>query len=135
MKRILATLAVWLVLLGGLYARAETVTLIKVDGAIGPATETYISRAIKESTAKGAECLVIQLDTPGGLLDSTKLIVRNLLAARIPTVVYVAPSGANATSAGCFITLAAHVAAMAPATTIGAAHPVQIGGGNSWMKP
>lgn len=109
-------------------ARAEKVAIGKVDGAIGPATAGYISRAIREADTQGAGCLIIQLDTPGGLLDSTKLIVKELLTSTVPTVVYVAPSGATATSAGCFITLAADVAAMAPATTIGAAHPVQVGG-------
>lgn len=111
--------------------RAEKVALIKIDGPIGPATAGYISRAIHESETQGAECLVIQLDTPGGLLDSTKTIVKEFLSSPVPTVVYVAPSGATATSAGCFITLAADVAAMAPATAIGAAHPVEIGAGGT----
>ncbi|MFN2509641.1 MAG: nodulation protein NfeD [Chthoniobacterales bacterium] len=111
--------------------RAEKVARIKVDGPIGPATASYISRGISEAHSQGAQCLIIQLDTPGGLLDSTKVIVQELLAAPVPTVVYVAPSGASATSAGCFIALAADLAAMAPATTIGAAHPVQMGGGGA----
>jgi membrane-bound serine protease (ClpP class) len=109
----------------------ETVCLIKIDGAIGPATASYISRAIDQATSQNARCLVIQLDTPGGLLDSTKVIVQKFLSSKVPTVVYVAPSGATAASAGCFITLAADIAAMAPATQIGAAHPVSIGGGAS----
>ncbi len=108
--------------------RAAEVGLIDIRGAIGPATEGYISRAISVATAREYACLIIQLDTPGGLLESTKNIVQALYASRVPTVVYVAPSGAGATSAGCFITLAADVAAMAPNTTIGAAHPVGIGG-------
>src|SRR5437016_6374699 len=107
---------------------AEKVGFINVDGAIGPATASYISRSIEEAKAQNVQCLVIQLNTPGGLLDSTQKIVQSFLASSFPVVVYVAPTGATATSAGCFITLAAHVAAMAPATTIGAAHPVSIGG-------
>ena len=104
--------------------------LVKIDGAIGPATATYISRAIDEAAADQDACLIIQLDTPGGLLDSTKEIVEKLLSDAVPTVVYVAPPGASAASAGTFITLAADVAAMAPNTTIGAAHPVSLTGGD-----
>ena len=108
--------------------RAEKVSLIKIDGAIGPATASYISRSIDEARAQNAQCLIIQLNTPGGLLDSTQTIVQSFLGSPVPVVVYVAPTGATATSAGCFITVAASVAAMAPATTIGAAHPVSLGG-------
>jgi membrane-bound serine protease (ClpP class) len=100
-----------------------------VDGVIGPATANYLERAIDEAESAGGECLVIRLDTPGGLLESTKTIVQDILGSAVPVVVWVGPDGASATSAGCFITLAADVAVMAPATTIGAAHPVQIGGG------
>jgi membrane-bound serine protease (ClpP class) len=107
---------------------AEKVCLIKIDGAIGPATASYISRSIDEAQTQNAQCLVIQLNTPGGLLDSTQTIVQSFLSSPVPVVVYVAPTGATATSAGCFITIAASVAAMAPATTIGAAHPVTLGG-------
>jgi membrane-bound serine protease (ClpP class) len=109
-------------------ASGEKVCLSNVDGAIGPATASYISRSVDEAKSEGAQCLIIQLNTPGGLLDSTRVIVQKLLGAPIPVVVYVAPTGATAASAGCFITLAANVAAMAPATTIGAAHPVALGG-------
>lgn len=110
-------------------ALSEQVGLIDVDGAIGPATARYIERAIGAAHESGAQCLIIRLNTPGGLLDSTQEIVQSLLAAPLPVVVYVAPSGGGAASAGCFITLAADVAAMAPATHIGAAHPVVISGG------
>jgi len=109
-------------------ASGEKVCLSNVDGAIGPATASYISRSIDEAQSEGGQCLIIQLNTPGGLLDSTRVIVQKLLGSQIPVVVYVAPTGATAASAGCFITLAANVAAMAPATTIGAAHPVALGG-------
>jgi membrane-bound serine protease (ClpP class) len=109
-------------------ASGEKVYLSSVDGAIGPATATYLSRSIDEAQSGGAQCLIIQLNTPGGLLDSTRVIVQKLLGAQVPVIVYVAPTGATAASAGCFITLAANIAAMAPATTIGAAHPVALGG-------
>jgi membrane-bound serine protease (ClpP class) len=109
--------------------RAEQVGLIHINGAIGPATATYIARALDRAATDNDECLIIQLDTPGGLLDSTKQIVSKLFQDQVPSVVYVAPAGAGAASAGTFITLAADVAAMAPDTTIGAAHPVSMGGG------
>jgi membrane-bound serine protease (ClpP class) len=109
--------------------------LIEIRGAIGPATATYIARAIDTAAARGDECLIIELDTPGGLLESTKEIVQKLFTDALPTIVYVEPSGANAASAGTFITLAANIAAMAPNTTIGAAHPVSTGGlGDSGEK-
>src|SRR6266403_851915 len=120
-------LVLWLASAAGAFA-AEKVSFINIDGAIGPATASYISRSIEEARAQNAQCLVIQLNTPGGLLDSTQTIVQSFLGSPLPVVVYVAPTGATATSAGCFITVAASVAAMAPATTIGAAHPVSIGG-------
>jgi len=104
------------------------VYVIKVEGTINPATAEYISSSIKKATEEGAECLVIELDTPGGLLESTRSIVKSILSAEIPVVVFVYPSGARAGSAGVFITLSAHIAVMAPGTNIGAAHPVGIGG-------
>lgn len=115
-------------LVGASAPAAEKVALIKINGAIGPATASYIARSIDEARTQNAQCLVIQLNTPGGLLDSTQTIVQDFLGSTVPVVVYVSPTGATATSAGCFITLAANVAAMAPATTIGAAHPVMLGG-------
>src|SRR6266581_1285905 len=129
MKTALTSLVLWLALaIAPEGFAAEKVSLINIDGAIGPATASYISRSIDEARAQNAQCLIIQLNTPGGLLDSTQKIVQSFLGSPVPIVVYVAPTGATATSAGCFITLAANVAAMAPATTIGAAHPVSIGG-------
>ncbi len=133
MKRWGAILAAWALTTVSATFAAKVCT-IRIEGAIGPATASYISRALDEAAAQGAQCLVIQLDTPGGLLDSTKVIVQKFLAAPLPVVVYVAPSGAWAGSAGCFITLAADVAAMAPTTSIGAAHPVALGGGGGEEK-
>ncbi len=106
---------------------AAQVGLIKINGAIGPATANYIARAVDIAAEKHDECLIIQLDTPGGLLESTKQIVQTFYASKVPTVVYVSPSGASAGSAGVFITLAADVAVMSPHSSIGAAHPVEIG--------
>src|SRR6266513_926003 len=129
MKSALSGLVLWLTWATAPAAfAAEQVSLIKIDGEIGPATATYISRSIEAAQSQSAQCLIIQLNTPGGLLDSTQKIVQSFLASPVPVVVYVAPTGATATSAGCFITIAASVAAMAPATTIGAAHPVSVGG-------
>jgi membrane-bound serine protease (ClpP class) len=105
--------------------------LIRINGAIGPATAEYIGRALQVAAAREYACLIIELDTPGGMLDSTKDIVQEFYTSKVPTVVYVAPSGASATSAGVFITLAADVAAMAPSTSIGAAHVVLLGPGGS----
>ena len=106
---------------------AHNVGMIEIRGAIGPATASYISRAIDVAEAQNDLCLIIQLDTPGGLLDSTEDIVQKFYDSKVPTVVYVAPAPARAGSAGVFITMAADVAAMAPHTRIGAAHPVSLG--------
>ncbi len=114
-------------LLLGVTAHAAQVGLVKINGAIGPATASYLGRALETAAAQNDECLIIQLDTPGGLLDSTEQIVQKIYDAKIPTVVYVAPAPARAGSAGVFITMAADVAAMAPHTRIGAAHPVELG--------
>lgn len=106
------------------------VAMISIEGSISPTTTNYINRGIASARELNAEALIIQLDTPGGLLESTKDIVQVFLDSDdMPVVVYVAPEGGRAASAGTFITMAAHIAAMAPATTIGAASPVQMGGG------
>lgn len=106
---------------------AQNVYTITIDGAINPSTYDYIHNAIETAREADAECLIIYLNTPGGLLKSTRMIVSDLLNAPIPIIVYVAPAGAQAASAGVFITLAAHIAIMAPGTNIGAAHPVTLG--------
>jgi membrane-bound serine protease (ClpP class) len=101
---------------------------IVLDATINPAIADFIHESIAQSAQEGALALIIQLDTPGGYLNSTRTIVKDILGAPIPVMVYVAPSGAGAGSAGVFITMAGHIAAMAPGTTIGAAHPVSGGG-------
>ena len=97
------------------------------DQVIHPVTERFLVRALRQAADRGDQCVILQLDTPGGLLDSTRHIVKEILTSEVPVVVYVAPSGARAGSAGVFITLSAHVAAMAPGTNIGAAHPIAPG--------
>src|SRR5947208_16180473 len=107
--------------------RAQVATVV-VDGVISPVTLRVVESALAHAKAGGAQALVIQLDTPGGLERSMRAICQRLLNAEIPVIVWVGPTGARAASAGVFITMAAHVAAMAPATNIGAAHPVAVGG-------
>ena len=103
---------------------AQKVISIKIDGSINPVSADFIHNAIEKAINEKAECLIIHLNTPGGLLKSTRVIVSDILESPIPVIVYVSPGGAHAGSAGVFITLAAHIAAMAPGTNIGAAHPV-----------
>ena len=104
------------------------VYLIKIDGSINPSTSEFIHKSLGEAVKHNARCLIIELNTPGGLLKSTRYIVSDLLTSEIPVVVYVYPSGAQSASAGVFITLAANIAAMAPGTNIGASHPVTMEG-------
>lgn len=111
--------------------REGPVAVARVDGTINPASSDYIQRSIRRADEMGAVVLLVELDTPGGLVDSTQDIIQAILGARVPVVVFVSPQGAWAGSAGTFITIAAHVAAMAPGSTIGAAHPVGVGGGGA----
>ena len=104
--------------------KVRTVALVTVDGGINPGTADYILKSIEIATDRGDECVIIRLNTPGGLLTSTRSIVQGIFDAKLPVIVWVAPGGAHAGSAGVLITLASHVAAMAPGTNIGAAHPV-----------
>jgi membrane-bound serine protease (ClpP class) len=119
-----------LVLLGANVVAAEPsdIYIIRIADAISPGTAEFIKSGIKTAEEHGAACIIIELDTPGGLAESMRLIVQNILASRVPVVVFVSPSGARAASAGVMITMAADVAAMAPGTNIGAAHPVGAGG-------
>lgn len=105
-------------------AERPRIELIRVEGSINPAVVHYISDALGAARAQRASALVIELDTPGGLISSAERIVKGILGAAVPVIVYVAPAGARAASAGTFIVLAANIAAMAPGTTIGAAHPI-----------
>ncbi len=111
-------------LLSPVYASDHHVTLLRLDGAIDPISSDFLRRGLDVSAQGGARLLIVEIDTPGGLLDSTREMVEAILASEIPVVVYVSPPGAQAASAGTFVTVAAHIAAMAPTTNIGAASPV-----------
>ncbi len=107
---------------------AQEIYIAKLSGVINPVTSSYVIEAIHQAQAQDAQCLILQIDTPGGLDESMREVIKEMLGAEIPIVVHVFPKGARAASAGAFITLAAHIAAMAPGTNIGAAHPVSMGG-------
>jgi membrane-bound serine protease (ClpP class) len=110
-------------------AAPAPVAVMEMEGAITPITVRLVGTAVERAQAERAQALVLKLDTPGGLERSMRSIVQIILSSEVPVIVYVGPTGARAASAGVFITMAAHVAAMAPATNIGAAHPVAVGGG------
>jgi membrane-bound serine protease (ClpP class) len=109
-------------------ARAAQIDVVEINDPITPVVAEYIIKSINEAEADQARCLIIQLDTPGGLDLAMRDIIKRIMASEVPVVVFVGPSGARAASAGALITLAAHIAAMAPGTNIGAAHPVSLGG-------
>jgi membrane-bound serine protease (ClpP class) len=111
------------------------VLVATLDGVINPITDNYISNAVDKAVADGSNALIIQMDTPGGLDTSMRDIIKKMLGARVPVVVFVSPSGARAASAGMYITEAADIAVMAPGTNIGSAHPVSIGGSNPAPNP
>lgn len=118
---------VWLSLLP-FVSEAQKIVEIKVSGGITPATAEYIQRGVEKAEKDKAQCLLVHLNTPGGLMNATRDIVSSIMESHVPVVVYIGPSGAHAGSAGVFITLAADMAAMAPGTNIGAAHPVDMQG-------
>jgi membrane-bound serine protease (ClpP class) len=124
MKRLFLYIAISMPLL----LSAQTVISIKIDGAINPVVATFIHRSIQKASDDQAACLLIHLNTPGGLLKSTRIIVGDILESPVPVIVFVSPAGAHAGSAGVFITLAADIAAMTPGTNIGAAHPITMQG-------
>ena len=110
-------------------AQAPAVAVLTIKGPIGPAVADYVSRGIEKAVEQGAAAIVLKMDTPGGLDTSMREIIKDILAAPVPVIGYVGPRGARAASAGTYILYASHVAAMAPATELGAATPVQVGGG------
>jgi len=133
MRRMIVAAAILMFLARAVAAQAAPapVAVIELDGAITPVTSRLLTAAIDRAQAERDQALVVKLNTPGGLERSMRSMAQSILNAEIPVIVYVAPTGARAASAGVFITMAAHVAAMAPATNIGAAHPVTVGGGDT----
>jgi membrane-bound serine protease (ClpP class) len=131
MKRIGFLLFLIFGLLGGgtpCWSEQGDIYVVTISGTINPGVADFIESAVEKANSEGGACLVIQLDTPGGLAESMRKIVQDILGSDVPVVVFVAPSGARAASAGVMITMAADIAAMAPGTNIGAAHPVAAGG-------
>ena len=115
-------------LFGNVSAAENEIYILKISGSINPAVADFVEKGIVKASADGVACVIVQIDTPGGLAKSMREIVMAIFASKVPVISYVAPSGARAASAGVMITIAADIAAMAPGTNIGAAHPVGAGG-------
>jgi membrane-bound serine protease (ClpP class) len=115
-----------LILVSGM-TEASQVLVARVESAVSPASARFMVQAVERAQAEQAECLIIEMDTPGGLDQSMRQVIKSIMASPVPVIVFVAPQGSRAASAGAFITMSAHLAAMAPGTSIGAAHPVSIG--------
>ncbi|MBT8383146.1 MAG: nodulation protein NfeD [Ignavibacteriaceae bacterium] len=128
MNKVLYIISICLLFTLSTFSQQNKVLVINADCAIHPACADYIHSGLEKAAEENVECLIIKLNTPGGLLKSTRVIVTDILESKIPVVVYVSPSGSQAASAGVFITLAGHIAAMSPGTNIGAAHPVSLQG-------
>ena len=126
MKKILFLAAI-LLLGSAILSLASEVLVARVESAVSPASAKFMVQAIEKAQKEQTECLIIEMDTPGGLDQSMRQVIKAIMASKVPVIVFVAPQGSRAASAGAFITLSSHLAAMAPGTSIGAAHPVSIG--------
>lgn len=128
MKRLLCVFVLLFSIYGSSFTQDKRpVYVLELNGVINPVSAKFIHEALDQAQEDGAECFIIQMDTPGGLMESMRTIIKDILASRIPVIVYVNPSGSRAASAGVFICYSAHIVAMTPGTNIGAAHPVTIG--------